>query len=330
VLLVAVTACSQSQPRLIGARPGALQAVKGFPRGAANRLELTPPPVPRTGAYLGAWVQPHVYTPAGRQLAVHTLEAQLGRRLDIVHTYRTITQPFPGAADVSAAKGGSFLLLSLALDDARRVASGAEDNFWRTRALAIRNFAAPVFVEPQWEFDRPNLHDRMHSAADYVAAWRHLRTLFDEIGTPNVAWVWCPTADGFATGRAQAYFPGADQVDWLCVDAYPVHRPTPLGVLIKPFVQWAAGLELPTMVGEFGIPRSVAPAARATWLLAAARAMQRAGIRAAVYYDSSADALGFSSAAQDYRLATDARTLGAFRRVAHSPYFDPQRLVASP
>jgi len=303
--------------------------VKSFPRGAASRLELTPPPVPTTGAYLGAWVQPHAYTPAGRQLAVHTLEAQMGRRLDIVHTYRTVAQPFPGAADVAAAKSGSFLLLSLALDDARRVAAGIEDDFWRARALAIRNFGAPVFVEPQWEFDRPNLHDRMHSAADYIAAWRHLRALFAQVGTPNVAWVWCPTADGFVNGRAPAYFPGADQVDWLCVDAYPVQRPTPLGVLIRPFVQWAAQWGLPTMIGEFGIPRSIPPVGRATWLAAAARAMQRAGIRAAVYYDSSADPRGLSSAAQDYRLATDARTLAAFRRVARSPYFDPQHLAAS-
>ena len=43
-------------------------------------------------------------------------------------------------------------------------------------------------------------------------------------GATNVGWVWCPLATGFTDGRAQKYYPGDDQVDWLCADVYPGTR----------------------------------------------------------------------------------------------------------
>jgi hypothetical protein len=303
--------------------------VQNYPRGAATQHTRTPPVIPTRGAYLGAWVEPHNYTAQGRVTAVHALESQLGRRLDIVHTYRRTSQRFPTVADTRAAADGSYLLLSLALGDARNVVAGRVDRQWHARAVAIRRFGSPVFVEPQWEFDRPNLRNQVHGGRTYVAAWRHLHALFAAAGVRNVAWVWCPTAEGFAHGRALAYYPGNRQVDWLCVDAYPGSQAIPLSTLIAPFLRWAHGRHKPVMIGEFGVPRSVPPYGRAHWLDAAARTMRRAHVRAAVYFDSTVNPDLSGTAAQDFRVDTDPQTFAAFRRMARSAYFDPQQLAAS-
>jgi hypothetical protein len=42
----------------------------------------------------------------------------------------------------------------------------------------------------------------------------------------NAAWVWCPTANGFADGQAAAFYPGNNEVDWICADAYPAAWPS--------------------------------------------------------------------------------------------------------
>ena len=57
-------------------------------------------------------------------------------------------------------------------------------------------------------------------AAAYVAAWDHIRAIFTAVGATNVSWVWCPTGIGFEDGRAKPYYPGDNEVDWVCADVY--------------------------------------------------------------------------------------------------------------
>ncbi len=54
-------------------------------------------PAPATGAYFGAWVNPTMYGQHGHIGAVNALQAQIGRRLDIVHTYLRQPATFPTA-----------------------------------------------------------------------------------------------------------------------------------------------------------------------------------------------------------------------------------------
>lgn len=71
--------------------------------------------------------------------------------------------------------------------------------------------------------DRPNLTQSVHSPEDYVAAWKRIRGIFTEVGATNAGFVWCPHVQGFVDEKrnAAAYYPGDDQVDWLCTDVYP-------------------------------------------------------------------------------------------------------------
>ncbi len=294
-------------------------------RAGPLRLHLTGPlPPPAAGALLGAWVKPPgSLTQSSRIAAVQGLEQGLGRRLDIVNTYRRINEPFPTDSDRAFVAGGATLMLSWAFDDSAPVASGALDATLRTWAVRLRDFNHPVLLRVRWEMDRPNLRAVMHSGTTYVAAWRHLRAVFAQAGVRNVAWVWCPTAEGFAGGYAGDFYPGDDQVDWLGVDVYAGTRLRPLADLLRPVLAWAAGHPKPLMLGEFGVSQVWGSTARAQWLREAATVIQaNARIKAVCYFDSDPDGNGPN---QRFALAGDPAVLREFAALATTTYFNPAR-----
>jgi mannan endo-1,4-beta-mannosidase len=57
----------------------------------------------------------------------------------------------------------------------------------------------------------------------FVAAWRHLVTLFRSDGAENVTWIWTLQADEPGTGPIAEWWPGAKYVDWVGIDGYYYH-----------------------------------------------------------------------------------------------------------
>ncbi len=275
-------------------------------------------PAPATGAYFGAWVDPTMYGQHGHVGAVNALQLQIGRRLDIVHTYLRQPAPFPTSSDLAWVRQGSMLLVSWALNDSRGIAAGEWDAAIRQRARELKALGKPVFLEWRWEMDRPNLRFAVGTPADYIAAWKHIRLIFAEQHVTNVAWVWCPTARGFASGTAQAYYPGNSEVDWVCADAYPrTGTRASFADVIKPFLSWAARHPEPIMIGEYGVPESYGAALRAQWLRDAQQTVVRdPQIKALVYFDSNTTG---TSPATSYGL--DAGPAGRFSRYRRQPLF---------
>jgi hypothetical protein len=315
---------------LVTCRPTARPpAVAPGPSGSAGIATRTGPfragPVapPPSGALLGAWVKPAVFTQPARVAAVTTLESALGRPLDFVNTYRRFDEPFPTRSDEEFASDGRPLMLSWAIDDTRAVTSGTRDAAIRSWAGRIRDFGHPVLLRFRWEMDRPNLQAAMWSPTDYIEAWKHAHELFTAERVTNVSWVWCPTVEGFAGGYAPAYYPGDDEVDWTCVDAYAGKALRPLGDLLRPFLTWAAVHPKPILIGEFGVAAVWGTAARAAWLADAARVFQRnPQIKAVSYFDSNPDGNGPE---QQFELG-DPPVLSAFVDLARSPWFNPRAL----
>jgi hypothetical protein len=58
------------------------------------------------------------------------------------------------------------------------------------------------------------------SPSAYVAAWRHVVTVFRETGAANVRWVWAPNVDRSRSMPFSAYFPGEPWVDYIGLDGY--------------------------------------------------------------------------------------------------------------
>jgi hypothetical protein len=282
----------------------------------ASRTATTP----ARGAYFGARVRPSRYTQDATIAAVHRLQREIGRRLDIVHVYLKWHQPFANKSDRAFLRQGSTLLLSWSGADTRAIAAGAYDSWIRRQAAEIRATHKKIFLEWRWEMDRPGLSAQIHSAADYIAAWDHIRAIFTRQHVDNVAWVWCPTGRGFVPDHAAGYYPGNNEVDWICADVYPGPGPyRSFASVAQPFLSWAAHHPKPIMIGEYGVPQTYQPKQRAQWLWGVARTVRSdSQIRAVVYFDGNAH--------QSYALQPGSPALQAFRRIAREGYFNLGRL----
>jgi len=57
-------------------------------------------------------------------------------------------------------------------------------------------------------------------APTFVAAWRHIVTLFRGEGAYNVTWLWTINTDRPNTGPVASWWPGANYVTWVGIDGY--------------------------------------------------------------------------------------------------------------
>ncbi len=275
-----------------------------------------PPAVPTSGAYLGAWVGPTVFTQNNRVSAVSDLENQVGSGLSIVQTYHAWDKPIGTSSDHTLATSGRYLMISWASDDIHKITSGADDAIIADRARQIADLKSPVFLRFRWEMDRPNLKSTIHSPQQFIKAWDRVRSIFTQMKVSNVSWVWCPTAVGFASGRAQKYYPGDDEVDWVCADgyAYPGSKtgPQSFASIIAPFMAWDADHHKPAMIGEFGVDKTYG-AARGPWLAAIPQVLtDNPDLKALVYFDDT-------GTTGNYEIEGDPAFTAAFAALAKAP-----------
>lgn len=255
----------------------------------------TPPAVPTDVILTGAAVHPALPVDGPQAAAYVAFDEAIGAQTQIAHLFRTWDEPLlPPDVDQILASG-RYPLLSWNGADIAGIAAGDHDATIRAQAQAIADSGVPVLLRFRWEMDRPNLRASVGSPALYIEAWRRVHQIFDEVGTPSVAWVWCPTAAGFYPGGdAPAFYPGDDVVDWICADAYADRTMPSLADLTAPFLAWAREHDKPVMIGEYGVPRSASDTERAAWLKQAGIWLRsQPQVRAAVYFDLDvhADAL---------------------------------------
>jgi Glycosyl hydrolase catalytic core len=280
------------------------------------------PALPAAGAWVGAWVKPDVPTQAGRVSAVGAFETAVGRPLDVVQVYHS-TEDFPAAADLRFLQEGKTLLISWSGDDSRVITSGRDDAVIRERAEAVKALGVPILLRWRWEMNRPNLQASVWSPADYVAAWKHVRAIFTEVGATNAGWVWCPIATDFDATDAAAYYPGDDEVEWLCADVYPGPTYASFSDVSSEFMAWASKHDKPIIIAEYGAQDQGDQDQRARWLTAAgAYAQAHPQIKAMVYFESR---LTQNGADRDFSIAGTAAPLAAFRAMALAPYFNQRQ-----
>jgi hypothetical protein len=277
------------------------------------------PTPPVQGAYFGAAVD--------EQQGMTRFETGLGRQLDIVSEYRGWDRPFPAPAELTALGPNRLLMLSWDGGDTQAILSGSQDSLIRQRARAVKALGKPLFLRWRREMEGREVREQVGPPAGYIEAWKHIREIFRQEKADNAAWVWCPAAKGFASGAAAAYYPGDDQVDWLCADAYP-ERPAEYAELapaVEPFLKWAGERPKPVMIGEFGVPRAYGPR-RAEWLRKAAQTLQEPQIKAVVYRNED---VVVGTTKVRYSLDGDQPAMSAMRELATTPYFNSRDLPVS-
>jgi len=242
----------------------------------------------------GAYVDPPSYTEDNRIESFEAFEKKLGRKLDLYHSYHPWLQEFPSTADRHFAYRGTTLLLSWAGTDTLDIVSGRYDEMIRSRARGLRALGTPVILQWRWEMNRPNLAPEIHSPQDYVAAWRHLHEVFDQVGVDNVEWAWCPLSDALADLDYSAYYPGDDWVDWIGANGYARSPTQTFAQVFDSFFTWAEAVDKPILIGEFARPTDMGSAdSLRRWLEGASRTIaQHPSIKAVAYFESARGSSG--------------------------------------
>jgi hypothetical protein len=105
------------------------------------------------------------------------------------------------------------------------IAAGTYDAYLETYADSVRDFGHAVVIGFGHE-----MNARWYSwgyghvkSATFVAAWRHIVTLFRADGADNVTWLWTINRDTPRTGPIARWWPGPAYVTWVGIDGYYVH-----------------------------------------------------------------------------------------------------------
>jgi beta-mannanase len=265
--------------------------------------------------------------PRGKQTlisAVAKFEKKIGRKLDMAHHYYHWGWDFPGKKEaVDKAKGRIPYVSWRAETDYGKaitwasIASGARDKTIRRRANDVRAFGKPIYLAFHQE---PEDDRRTGGAAAFVAAYRHVRRVFDIRGATNVRWVVILMGSTYASGRAPYWYPGNAFVDYVGTDAYNWYpgrrgfRWRSFKEIMAPVYRFATARGKPMMVGETGVQEHPNGAlAKRKWFLRALKTMKSwPNLKVLCYFHSDR--------IYPWWIHSTKRALSGFRAMARSPY----------
>jgi glycosyl hydrolase family 26 len=153
-------------------------------------------------------------------------------RPQIVAQYLPFGDPYNSDLACRIARAGGRLLVQWNPKHVslRRIAHGGEDKYITKFARGVRAAQVPVVLSFGHEMNG-NWYTWGYTKAsprEFIAAWRRLHRLFAEAGASNVTWcwnvnTWIPALVGkahYGISPARRWWPGAQYVDWIGLDAY--------------------------------------------------------------------------------------------------------------
>jgi mannan endo-1,4-beta-mannosidase len=202
--------------------------------GAAIRLPgsspSAPPPAhaslpPRAAAYLGVFEPgaPPAYEP------IATFTEAVGRQPNLLGYYSGWAEPFDTTFAEMLHRHGIIPFVQIDPTDASvaAIAAGTYDEYLQSYADSVSDFRHAVVIGFGHEMNAagyPWGYGQL-SPSTFVAAWRHIVTLFRRQGADNVTWLWTLEADRPGTGPVASWWPGAQYVTWVGIDGY-YYRPS--------------------------------------------------------------------------------------------------------
>jgi hypothetical protein len=264
------------------------------------------------------------------------LEAEIGRTLGVMRRYSYWDEPTPDQTHLWASQGGRIPYVSWHAYARNRtvipwasIASGAQDARVREIGTAFATCGYPLFFSFHHE---PENDVNNGTAADFRAAFKRVRTIFDQQGASNVTWLCALMAATYNGGHggADAWLPDPGTYSHVAVDGYNrwpyIPKPTwrSFDTLFSPAYQKAVSLGKPLFVAEYGCVDQAPypngdPTAKATWFQDAATTTQAWGNVTALSY-SHAKAT-FRGVNIPYWADSSTVTLDSFKTVGLSPYF---------
>jgi hypothetical protein len=195
-------------------------------------LEATPPSaalwIPPCGAWLGAEV-----TGGINSLGISNHEANIGRQLDVLRGYHTLSNwTSLDANELNYINAGRKLLLSLKPDPYWSNAVGAANGGSAVVDAELTSLARSIAsINPRkvmvcvWHEPENDVLGTSHGTAgtpgQYVAMWSNVRAIFDASAATNVIWCWIVINSGPSDrGMLAGLWPGNNYVDWIGWDVY--------------------------------------------------------------------------------------------------------------
>jgi glycosyl hydrolase family 26 len=194
-----------------------------------------------------------------------------------------------------------------------RIAAGGYDSYLRSFADSVRRFGSPVVIGFGHEMNAYwySWGYQHTPAATFVAAWRHIVTVFRIRNARNVTWLWTVQADEPGTAPVASWWPGQHYVTWVGIDGY-YYRPseTFFSIFGQTIAQVRMLTGLPVLLSETAVGPQAGQTAKIPGLFAG---MRQYGTLGLVWFDiAQHDGLYH----QDWHVEDDAAAAVAFRRAA--------------
>jgi mannan endo-1,4-beta-mannosidase len=173
-------------------------------------------------SYLGVYEPDAPASYAGIDQFAHAI----GRQPNLVLYYSHWLKPFDVNFATAAAKRGAVTIVQIAPNNISlaSIVSGRYDAYLRSYALAVKAFGARVILSFGHEMNGNwNSYGFQHTSPTvFVAAWRHVVTIFRMLGVKNVTWLWTINiVDNLPDVTNPApWWPGRSYVNWVGVDGY--------------------------------------------------------------------------------------------------------------
>jgi hypothetical protein len=168
---------------------------------------------------LGAYVPG---APANAQ-RLHEYTAEVGRAPDVVSWYREFGKPLMEPAEIENLRGtGETPMVTWEPHNASLldIASGAYDGYLDEAAAVAKSWEGPLLLRFAHEMNGSWYSWDAAAPETYVAAWRHVVSLFRADGAGNVKWVWSPYVLAGGKYPFASYFPGDEWIDYVGLDGY--------------------------------------------------------------------------------------------------------------
>jgi hypothetical protein len=229
----------------------------------------------------------------------------------VVVYYSGWLEPFQVRFATTAANDGAIPLVQInpTSISVAAIAGGQYDSYLGAYAKAVRAYHRPVILSFGHEmngywYSWGYTHT---SPTVFVAAWRHIVTLFRALGAQNVTWLWTINNIYEKTGVPSPgpWWPGKSYVNWVGIDGYFTNSSSTFPSVFGPTIVYVRALTRdPILISETSATPAASQPAKIADLFAGVHLY---GLLGFVWFDSNEGV--------DWRLSTPA-AIAAFRRGA--------------
>lgn len=232
MVIIAVALVEYGLVSLVNLNDHSASGPAGPPATPAPSASNSPPPVydvtdliKSTHKFAGVTVQ----GAPGSMAPITVFAKAIARRPNIIEFYEGFTDGFDASGVRRAYQYGALPLISWEPTTVpmAKIAAGDKDNYIEAFARDVRTLNLPVAITLGHEMNG-NWYPwgrQKTKATDFVAAWRHVHSVFGSVGATNVIWVWTPNVINPAPRvRLGPLYPGDAFVDWVGMDGYYTHK----------------------------------------------------------------------------------------------------------